>query len=320
MAGPSVEVISRALPGAEVVAAARPAFLPLAGLLPGVTRALRLPEKGVLAEARALRAEGFDAAVLFPRSLRVALVARLARVPVRVGYGAFGRRSLLTHAVEGWAPWRSRHRTAWFGLLASTFGVEPSGPPALLAPPEALAAADRLLASLGAKAGRPLVLLEPAASYGPAKCGPAERYGDLAARWIEEGADVAVVGVSAGRPVEARIAQRAPGILRAAGKTDDLLALVGLLARANLLVSNDTGPMHLAAALGTPVVALFGASDPVVSAPAGAGPRAVLHDPEPCSPCFLRECPVPGHPCLAKISVDRVLAAGSAIRRGAAAG
>ena len=83
--------------------------------------------------------------------------------------------------------------------------------------------------------------------------------------------------------------------------------LIALLAEASVVVSNDTGPMHVAAALGVPVVALFGASDPVVSAPVGPGPRTVLYDPEPCSPCFLRTCPVAGHPCLAKIGVERVL-------------
>jgi ADP-heptose:LPS heptosyltransferase len=108
--------------------------------------------------------------------------------------------------------------------------------------------------------------------------------------------------------VEARVARAAGGrVLRACGRTPDLLALVGVLARADLLLTNDTGPMHLAAALGTPVLALFGATDPVVSGPAGPGPRVLVHDPEPCSPCFLRDCPIPGHPCLAKIGSARVL-------------
>jgi heptosyltransferase II len=85
----------------------------------------------------------------------------------------------------------------------------------------------------------------------------------------------------------------------------------GELARA--LVTNDTGPMHLAAALGTPVLALFGATDPIVSGPRGPGRAVVVMDPEPCSPCFLRDCPIPGHPCLTKIGAPRVFRAALAL-------
>ena len=98
------------------------------------------------------------------------------------------------------------------------------------------------------------------------------------------------------------------GLIRLAGRTPDLLTLTGVLAQADLVVSNDTGPMHVAAALGAPTLALFGATDPVVSGPLGTGVRTLVYDPEPCSPCFLRRCAVEGHPCLSKIGVERVLA------------
>ncbi len=83
--------------------------------------------------------------------------------------------------------------------------------------------------------------------------------------------------------------------------------LAALLADADIVVANDTGPMHVAAAVGTPLLALFGATDPVVSAPLGSGPRRILYEPEPCSPCFRRTCPVAGHPCLERFGVERVL-------------
>jgi heptosyltransferase-2 len=304
MCAPTVGAVSEATPSATRIAFARPALVPLARMLPGVHEARPLPRRGA---ARALRAAGADAAVVFPRSLRAALAALRARIPVRVGFA--GPLRGLTHAVEGWRPLRSGHRTRWYGLLTGPFGrPAPEDPPQLAAPPEALAGADHVLRELGRRRERRLVVLEAGAAYGTAKCWPAERYGDLARGLLAAGFDVATVGAAASLPVEERVAARAgPGILLAVGRTDDLASLVGILARASLVVSNDTGPMHLAAALGTPVLALFGASDPAVSAPLGRGTRRVIYDPEPCSPCFLRECAVPGHPCLVKVSAERVL-------------
>lgn len=312
MAAPAVAAIARALPGAHVTAQVVAPFVPLARLLPGVHAAEPAPVvrglRSALSAGRALRARGFDLAVVMPRGVRAALAPRLARIPVRVGFGGPGRRLLVTHAVAGWRALRSRHRTAFYGALALPFGEAPLAPLALSAPAEALAQADALLTRLGHRAGEPLVALEPGARYGPAKCWPPERFGELARGLLAAGVGVVAVGTAKTRDVEQQVAAAAgPGLLRAAGRTDDLLALIGLLARADLLVTNDTGPMHLGAALGTPLVALFGATDPVVSGPLGPGPRRVVREPEPCSPCFLRDCPIPGHPCLTKIGAPRVL-------------
>jgi len=115
------------------------------------------------------------------------------------------------------------------------------------------------------------------------------------------------------RPVEERIAKAADApVIRAAGATD-LVQLSALLARARLLVTNDTGPMHLAAAVGTPLLALFGSTDPVVCGPRGRAPTKVLYEKVECSPCYLEECPVPGHPCLDRFSVDRVFESAKAM-------
>jgi lipopolysaccharide heptosyltransferase II len=244
--------------------------------------------------------------------VRAAWAPWLARIPVRVGFA--GRGPLLTHGVTGWKPWRRRHRSAWYGLLARPFGAEAVRPLALTLPEAERQAARTLLGALGRRRGRPLVVLEPGASYGSAKCWPAERFGEVAARLLAEGADVLTVGLAGARPLERRLAERAgPGLLSAVGRTPSVALLAGVLAEADLLVANDTGPMHLAAALGTPVLAVFGATDPVVSGPAGHGPRGLVFEPEPCSPCFLRTCPVPGHPCLTKIPAERVLAAARAM-------
>ena len=122
------------------------------------------------------------------------LAPRLARIPVRVGFGAPGHHLLLTHRVEGWRAWRRAHRSEYFGLLARPFGERPSRAWTLRPPAGALEAADRLLLSLGRRRDRPLVALEPGSSYGPAKCWPSERFGDLGARLLGAGCDVCTVG------------------------------------------------------------------------------------------------------------------------------
>lgn len=318
MAAPAVAAIVRALPGAHVTAQTIRPFLPLAALLPGVVAALPAgSDRGpgaLLASRRELRLGRYDAAVVFPRGWRAAFAARLAAIPVRVGFGGAAKGLLLTHRVEGWRPLRRAHRTEFFGALAHCFGAAVEGPWALGAPSEMRDAAEHVLHRLGSRATRPLVVLEPGASYGPAKCWEPERYGLLARALLAEGLDVATVGTAASLSVERRVAAVAgPGLLRAVGKTESLGALIGLLARARLVVTNDTGPMHVAAALGTPVLALFGATDPRVSGPRGPGRTEVVMDPEPCSPCFLRTCPIPGHPCLSKLGVEHVLARARAL-------
>ncbi|MDA1196251.1 MAG: lipopolysaccharide heptosyltransferase II [Planctomycetota bacterium] len=311
MAAPTIAAIHAARPEAELVAVVKAPFAPLAALLPGVARVLAASRDRSFGELRRTRRMlkdlEPDAAVILPRSTRAQVGPWLAGVPQRVGFGGRSRGFLLSHAVQGWKPYRSAHRSAWFGLLARAFGAEPGAPWLIEVPAAARAQAHDLLQRLGRSGDRPLVVLEPGASYGPAKCWPAARFGELAASLNSAGFDVATVGTDATRDVEARVAQAAGGrVLRTAGRTPDLLTLLGVLAEAQAVVSNDTGPMHLAAAVGTPVLGLFGATDPGVSSPLGQRERHIVYDPEPCSPCFLRTCPVPGHPCLTKIAASRV--------------
>ena len=312
MAGPAVAAIHRARPDAQLIAQVKAPFMPLARLLPGVVEAIPAGRdkspRDYFASRRRLKALALDGAVCFPRSTRAGVAPWLAGIPVRIGYTKARKSRLFTHAVRGWSAYRSKHRSEWFGLLAKAFGVQPDLPLELAAPEEGVERARRILINLGRRHDRPLVVLEPGASYGAAKCWPAERFGQLAQRLRETlDVDVATVGTEATKPIERIVAAHAPHLIRTAGRTGDLTHLLGLLAEADLVISNDTGPMHVAGALGRPVLALFGASDPVVSSPIGGAEQRILYDPEPCSPCFLRTCPLEGHPCLSKIGVERVL-------------
>ena len=311
MAAPAVASIQAARPDAELVAQVKQPFRALAERLPGIARSMPAGRDKTPVDwwrsRKALRDEQFDAAVLFPRSWRATVAPRLAGIPVRLGFSHGATRRALTHRATDWRPLRKGHRSLYFHVLTRAFGVDEPPPDLRLAVTEDdRVKARAILLRLGRTPGRPLVALEPGASYGAAKCWPAEHFGTLAAQLVEDGCDVVTVGTKESKPVERRVRAGAPGLLCGAGETPDLPSLMGVLAEASVLVTNDTGPMHLAGAIGTPIVALFGASDPNVSAPLGIGPRDVLYEPEPCSPCFLRACPVQGHPCLAKIGPAQV--------------
>ena len=317
MAAPAIAALAAAAPQARFVIACRPSVASIAGRLPAVEDVIALDaERGLRAASRiakTYRAARCDAAILCPRSFSSALPVALARVPIRIGFASDVRSLLLTHPIRGWKALRLPHRRAYFGRLIEPFGLGVPTAPWGFSPGEPdLAWADAWLAAApGRRAGLPVVAFEPGGAYGVAKRWPADRYAALAGRLVREGrADVVLVGTKDMADLHARIAEGAaagPAVISAAGATN-LPQLAGLLARCRLLVTNDTGPMHLAAAVGTPVLALFGSTDPAGCSPMGRAPSKVLYDRVECSPCDLKVCPVPGHPCLDQFEVDRVFA------------
>jgi len=324
-AAPTVEALAAAAPDARFVFAGRPGLEALVARFPRFERFLPVSSDGGIGAARrtakALRALSCDAALVIPRSLRAALAPAFARIPVRVGFAAEGRSILLTHPVRGWRPLRLAHRSAYVAALLEPFRLEATLRPFAFEPPDdSLAWADAFLAAApGRRASLPVVAFEPGGAYGVAKRWDEGRYAELARRLVTAGrADVVLVGTADASPLHERIAAlaRVP-LLRAAGATD-LVQLAALLRRCALLVTNDTGPMHLGAAVRTPILALFGSTDPEVCGPRGRGAIRVLYEKVACSPCYLRECPVPGHPCLDRFGVDRVEAAAVALLAGPA--
>jgi heptosyltransferase-2 len=183
-------------------------------------------------------------------------------------------------------------------------GLAVSGPPdASLACPEAWAERGRaLLGSPG-----PWIGINPGAAYGTAKRWPPERFAAAAALVARRsGAQVAIVGSAAERPLAEAIAAQLGGAARVLCGETTLAELVGVLRELRLLLTNDSGPMHLAAALGTPLVAVFGSTDWTETAPVSERARVVREETE-CAPCKLRECPI-DHRCMARVAVDRVAA------------
>ncbi|MEW6221397.1 MAG: lipopolysaccharide heptosyltransferase II [Thermodesulfobacteriota bacterium] len=262
---------------------------------------------GKLRLAAALRARRFDAAILFQNAFEAALLAWLADIPIRAGYTTDGRGLLLTHGVPLPFGIKRRHQVHYYQTLLARLGMRPQACRLELRLPAAARAWATAL--LQAHGPGPFVGLNPGGAYGPAKRWPTGRFAALARRLGQEaGATVLVFGTAAEAPAAAAIRAAAPAaVLDLAGRTS-LAQAAALIARCQVVVSNDSGLMHVAAALAVPLVAIFGSTNPVTTGPFSDRARVLRH-PLPCSPCLATVCPNGDFSCMASISVDEVFAA-----------
>lgn len=263
----------------------------------------------------------FDLGLVFPNSFEAAVVPVAARIPWRMGYGTEGRGPLLTNAFP-LPKWRSsKHEVFYYlnivaeleRLMFGTEGVLNSAPDVSISVSESRRlGALRLLSQLGIENDRPVVALCPGSTNSRAKRWPVESYAALADRLIdEEGANVLLIGSSEELDVSletSRQMRNLPTMLT--GKTD-LAHAVALLSVVDLLVTNDTGPAHIAAALGRPTLVIFGPTNPLTTRPFSSTAQLVRQQPE-CAPCMLRDCPI-DHRCMTAISAAEVFAKASAL-------
>ncbi len=326
MALPVLAALRAHFPGAILAAAGPRPLVPLLSAVPGVDEAvgvIRGGLRGRRSETEAMRRGRFDVAVLLPNSFGSAWIARRAGIPERWGFAGQWRRTLLTRAVT--PPGRRggpMHQVARYLELVRGLGIEPVAvEPRLEAPASMRARARTLLAAAGDDQ-RPVVGMAPGAAYGYAKRWPAARYAGVAARLTRElGARVVLLGSAhdrdAGHAIESTLAaetRQRGGVLNLIGRTD-LSELIGLLAACRTLIAGDSGAMHLAAALGVPVTAIFGPTDERLTAPIGG--HAVLTHSVWCRPCFFRDCPI-DHRCMTRISEARVFQAAGGLLGAAA--
>lgn len=268
----------------------------------------------LLREAREWRARRFDLAVLLPNAFAPALVAALARVPVRVGYATQGRAPLLTHRV-GVPEWRGHKHEVFHYLhlvaelerrLYGSSSIETRAPETSLSVNDARRReAESLLSENGARPGRPLVAVCPGSTNSRAKRWPAERFAAVADMLSERlGAEVVLVGAAEESDISREVARhmRARPVMLT-GKTD-LAQTAAVLKASDLLVTNDTGPAHVAAAVGCPVVVIFGPTNPVTTRPFSPSAEVVRRPPD-CAPCMLRDCPI-DHRCMTAITPEEV--------------
>ena len=266
------------------------------------SRARRFAAAGALRRARP------GTALLLTDSLSSAILAAVALIPERIGYAAELRGALLTRRVPRSGPSRTGPRVEEYAALGRAAGLlVGAAVPRLTALPEELRTAGELLQGVGL-AGASYAVLAPGASYGPAKRWNPERFAAVATHLATRfGLTSILVGTQEDVAAAAETERMAGGFVRNLTRATNLSALTGLLGGARLVVSNDSGVMHLGAALGRPTVAVFGSTSPVWSAADAPWVRN-LYAAYPCSPCFRRTCPI-GYGCLRSIGPEQAIQA-----------
>jgi heptosyltransferase-2 len=315
---PAVQAIARGRPDARVCVLAPAHLADLWRVVPGVSEVLPIEKgQGVFGVGRTIRRAGpFDAALVLPNSLRSALEVYLGKVPRRVGYAGHRRRWLLNQVVNeppdtskpAAADGSRSHQSLRYAHLAQAIGaVEVSlygeGPSEKAVPWGRPAEGD-------APGGWIDLALCPGAEYGPTKRWLPERFAEAAKRVAgEQPVRWVLVGVAKDQPygeiIEKELGERCENLI---GKTT-LMELMTTLRRCRLLLTNDTGTMHLAAWLGVPTAAIFGSTDPILTGPLAPPERVrILRHQVECSPCFLRECPLDLR-CMKAVTAEEVAAA-----------
>ena len=319
MALPALRAVRKRFPRAHVAILARPYVVDLYReqgicdqLLPYDSSGEHTGLMGRERLARKLRAEKFDVALLLQNAFDAAWIAWRAAIPERIGYARDARSPLLTNAVrlpkaneipahEQFYYLELLRRAGWLDNLQGETSIS------LCVSADAKVRAESILLAAGSRSSAFRIAIGAGASYGSAKCWPPENFAALANRLPAQGeAEIVLFGTAAERQVSSAIAagMRTPrSPIDLTGKTP-IADLPALLSQCHLFIGNDSGAMHVAAAVGLPVVAIFGPTDPNGTSP--VAPRCTIVQEKPyCSPCFLRRCPT-DHRCMKGITVDRV--------------
>ncbi len=319
MCEPALRGLRSLFPQAEVTLLAKAAVAELFTGYPGVDRIVVYNDRDVHAGlagkwtlAGTLRRHQFDLAVLFQNAFEAAFLTWLAGITRRYGYATDGRVFFLTDPVA--VPDRVTliHQVGYYWNLLKPLGLagEPSAPALVISAGEERAM-ESTLASAGIGPADVVIGVNPGSTYGSAKRWLPERFAEAARRLIDrvrkdEGKEAAVMILGAkgeeslGKAI-ATLVEAKSVVLSGATTIRELMAATK---RCRLLLTNDTGPMHIAAAFGVPVVAVFGPTDWRTTSPYGQE-QSIVREPVDCAPCFLRECPI-DHRCMTRVSSDRV--------------
>ncbi len=298
MSLPALAALRGRFPAARISILAKPWVADLYGREPVADEIILYSGQSPWRIGRDLRGRGFDCAVLLQNAFEAAWIAWVARIPTRIGYKRDGRQLLLTRAVDVPKPGEiPRHERFYYLELLRRAGL-------IDALPESDAIRLRRDRPLN---GRRVIGVSPGAAYGTAKRWIPERFAEAAGKLAEaRGASVALFGSKSERPLCEEVARGLGGhrVVNYAGETT-LAQFIELASGCELFLSNDSGAMHIASALGVPTVAIFGATDDMTTGPTGANAR-VVREPVECSPCLLRECPI-DHRCMTRVSAGRVV-------------
>jgi len=319
LAQPLFARLRKKLPGAVIDALAPPWTAPVLRRMPEIDDVVEAPfDHGELALAarwrlgRSLRSRRYDEAIVLPNTFKSALVPFFADIPLRSGFVGELRYGLLNLV--------HRFDAKGVPLMAERYAQlaeKPGTKPALPLPQTGLAVGEVDLAialrRLGLSRAKPVVAFCPGAEYGPSKRWPARHFAALARKLSALGYAVWLFGSEKDRATGEEIAAASEGAAtNLCGKTD-LASAIDLLSVAEVVVSNDSGLMHVAAGVGRPVVALYGSSSPEHTPPLARSHRIVRTGIE-CSPCFARECPLGHFKCMNELAPERVMEDIAALR------
>lgn len=323
MAVPAIRVLRHTLPQSHITIMGRPWVAGVFQSAEFVDEVWSQTKPTSIADWWRLRREiarrGYAASILLPNSFESALTVYLGRIPERIGYATDGRRLLLTQSPK--PPTVSLHQIEYYlELVAHALVATHRTPTAWMGGWTEICGKKLPLVQLAASArqtelARELlrsnditgeyVVINPGAAYGSAKRWPDSRFAEAADRIAGNlGLPTVIVGSEGERPIaeSIRLAMKTRACVLSGQTT--LEALIGVLAGARVMVTNDSGPMHIAAALGTPTVAIFGSTDDRQTGPSGLKTRIVRTAVE-CSPCLLRECPI-DHRCMTRVAPETV--------------
>lgn len=313
MSLPAVEAVRVTYPHSRISVLAKPWVADLFHLSPAVNEVIVYERPGRHEGAAGLwklteelKAKRFDMAVLLQNAIEAAIIALLAGIPIRAGYNTDGRGMLLTHSVKRTAEIRKVHQSLYYLEMLKSLGIEGRDDPFLLKPGSEFGSlGDGLVEKFMIEKDRLLIGLAPGAAYGPAKKWYPERFASVSDRLVDRfDGRILLFGSAQDRESLDAVQKHARHpLLNLAGKTT-LKEVIALMTRLHLFLSNDSGLMHLAAALGIPTVAVFGSTNPVTTSPLGRK-TAVIHKIVECSPCLKKSCPT-DFKCMDRITVDEV--------------
>ncbi len=330
---PAIKAVRKHFPDAFISLLVKPWVADIFKNNPDINEIILYEEKfnsftGKLKLARILRARGFQTAILFQNAFDAAFITRLAGIPERIGYRTDFRRLLLTKSVPIDKDILKQHHLYYYlNLLKESLNIAPGDiEPCIYLDTEEISEARNLLdSSLATRLPRgkalrghssPVIGINPGAAYGSAKRWMPEKFVELIKKATNElNAKIVLFGSSTEaemvRLISSQLLLPPSYLLNLAGKTS-LRQLAALISECDVLITNDSGPMHMASALSVPVIAIFGSTDSTTTGPFGEGHKTISKD-IPCAPCFKRECPVDatrfreGHlRCMADISPEDV--------------
>jgi heptosyltransferase-2 len=308
---PALFSMQKNFPDAEIWVAASEwtlgIFAPLDWTRGTITLSNKNNYKNIQLDAQKLKEHNFDIGILFTNSFGSALQFSLAKIPQRWGYARDGRHLLLTKRVRTSPLEAPRHHIQYYLSLISKLGLETESPRLDFPLTEnAVSQTKNLFRSLSIDTNKPIIILSPGASYGPAKRWPESFFSRLATLLqSNHDAEVLIIGSETDKEIAATItATMSKKPIDLTGQTT-LSQLAGSISQSVLFITNDSGPMHLANALKVPVIAIFGPTDPRITGPFQK-PSKALKSQVPCWPCSYRECPFE-HQCMTQISPEMVL-------------